>query len=91
MPEMLDCVLTDTSTGEIITISPLDLCCRWVKHECPDGHYTIHSHGSDEVRLAMERRDGIVYPLSGVIPKPIQLELAQALGLRPDGRRLDGN
>jgi hypothetical protein len=37
----------------------------------------------------MERRDGMVYPVTTVIPRHIQLALSEALGLRPDGRRLD--
>jgi hypothetical protein len=58
-----ECTLTDAG-GEIITICDRDLAIRWLKHECPDGDYSIEG---PDIDLKYYRIDGIVYPAGGTI------------------------
>jgi hypothetical protein len=48
--------------GKIVTIAPLDLCFRYVKHNCPDGDYSIEGPNTN---LILQRHQGFVYPTGG--------------------------
>ncbi len=52
-------------TGQIVTIVPTrDLAFRYIKHECPDGEYSIVGPGID---MTFYRINGVAYPSGGTI------------------------
>jgi hypothetical protein len=67
------------SRGRLVMAAPtFDLITRWLKHEAPDGDYSIEG---PDVDATFYRRDGVVYPSGGVIRgermKPMSLEEAK--------------
>jgi hypothetical protein len=54
--------------GRTVTVAPLDLVERYLKHNCPDGDYAIEGLGEAAVHTncTLYRIGGIVYPSSGV-------------------------
>lgn len=50
--------------AQTITVAPLQLAIRFLKHECADGEYSLEGPDAD---CTLTRKDGVVYPSSGVI------------------------
>jgi hypothetical protein len=50
--------------AKVVTVAPLGLVFRFLKHECPDGEYSVEGPGTN---CTVTRKDGILYPSSGVI------------------------
>src|SRR5262245_23893396 len=63
MERKLEVALRD-SNAKLITVADRDTVFRYLKHDCPDGDYTIVGPGID---IVCHRLNGIVYPGAGVI------------------------
>lgn len=56
--------LRNVTTGKIATIledGELELCYRFLKHECPDGEYTIRGPQEWDM-MRVYRYNGVCYP-----------------------------
>ena len=58
-----ECRLRDDK-GRLVTIAPRELALRYLKHELPDGDYSIEGPGID---MVFYRHEGVVYPSGGTI------------------------
>ena len=60
---MKEYILRDEK-AQTVTVAPLQLAIRFLKHECADGEYSLEG---PDVDCTLTRKDGIVYPSSGAI------------------------
>jgi hypothetical protein len=51
-------------TARVVTVAPLRLAVRFLKHECRDGEYSLEGPGAD---CTITRKGGVLYPSSGVL------------------------
>jgi len=50
--------------ARVVTVAPLRLAVRFLKHECRDGEYSLEGPGAN---CTITRRGGVLYPSSGVL------------------------
>lgn len=50
--------------ARVVTVAPLGLAVRFLKHECRDGEYSLEGPGAD---CTITRKGGVLYPSSGVL------------------------
>jgi hypothetical protein len=60
---MKEYVVRDES-ARVVTVAPLRLAVRFLKHECRDGEYSLEGPGVD---CTITRKGGVLYPSSGVL------------------------
>ena len=50
--------------ARVVTVAPLRLAVRFLKHECLDGEYSLEGPGAD---CTITRKNGVLYPSSGIL------------------------